>query len=39
VDDLLASRIDIAMFAHDLAQWRAGPAFTGSRARVPWSTE
>ena len=36
VDDLLASGIDVAMFAHDLAQWRPAPAFSGTRRRPPW---
>jgi glyoxylase-like metal-dependent hydrolase (beta-lactamase superfamily II) len=37
MEDLLASGLDVALFAHDLAQWRPGsPPFTGSRPVQPW---
>lgn len=37
VDDLLHAEIDVALFAHDLAQWRPAPvSFRGSQACIPW---
>ncbi len=37
VDDLLATGVDVARFAHDLAEWRAAPSFAGSLPRAAWS--
>ena len=37
VDDLLATGVDVARFAHDLAEWRPAPSFAGSRPRTAWS--
>lgn len=37
MNHLLTGPIDVALFAHDLAQWRAIPApFQGSLPRPPW---
>ena len=37
VDDLMRLDIDVALFAHDLAQWRPPRAsFVGSRPRAAW---
>lgn len=37
VDDLLHAEIDVARFAHDLAQWRPAPiSFCGSEASAAW---
>jgi len=37
VDDLLHLDLDVALFAHDLAQWRPQAAsFVGSQPRAPW---
>lgn len=37
VDDLLHAEIDVARFAHDLAQWRPAPvSFRGSQVSTAW---
>jgi glyoxylase-like metal-dependent hydrolase (beta-lactamase superfamily II) len=37
VDELADLDVDVALFAHDLAQWRPPVAsFVGSRPRDPW---
>lgn len=37
MNDVLSSGLDVALFAHDLAQWRPGtPPFTGAAPIAPW---
>lgn len=37
IDDLLHAEIDVARFAHDLAQWRPAPvSFRGSQESIAW---
>jgi len=37
MNDVLASGLDVALFAHDLAQWRPGaPTYTGAAPVEPW---